>query len=118
MRVYSLARYRNSLGKEVIPIRVIEREPSAELAPDQKDADSLPPYGILDDILQRFIEQYQSIEDIVAAGHQREMVKRVTQMVLLNEHKRRQSAPGARISQRAFGKDRRYPITSAYRKHL
>ncbi len=118
MRVYSLSRYRNSLGKEVIPLRVIEREPSAELAPDQKDADSLPPYGILDDILQRFIEQFQSIEDIVAAGHQREMVKRVTQMVLLNEHKRRQSAPGARISQRAFGKDRRYPITSAYRKHL
>ncbi len=118
MRVYSLSRYRNSLGKEVIPLRVIEREPSAELAPDQKDADSLPPYGILDDILQRFIEQFQSIEDIVAVGHQRETVKRVTQMVLLNEHKRHQSAPGARISQRAFGKDRRYPITSAYRKHL
>ena len=118
MRVYALSRYRNSLDQEVIPLRVIEREPSAELAPDQKDADSLPPYDILDDILQRFIEQYQSVADITATGHDPAIVKRVTQMVLLNEHKRRQSAPGIRISQRAFGKDRRYPITSAYRHQL
>ena len=118
MRVYELARYRNSLGEEVIPERVITRPPSAELAPDQKDEDSLPPYEILDDILQRFIEQYQCIEDIVAAGHDEDTVKRVVNMVLLNEYKRRQSAPGARISKRAFGKDRRYPITSAYRREL
>jgi NAD+ synthase (glutamine-hydrolysing) len=118
MRVYALARYRNCLGEEVIPQRVIERPPSAELAPDQIDADSLPPYEILDDILQRFIEQNQSIADITASGHDSETVKRVTHMVLLNEHKRRQAAPGVRISQRAFGKDRRYPITSAYRKQL
>ena len=118
MRVYELSRYRNSLGEEVIPDRVITRPPSAELAPDQKDEDSLPPYEILDDILQRFIEEYQCVEDIVEAGHDEETVKRVANMVLLNEYKRRQSAPGARITKRAFGKDRRYPITSAYRKEL
>ena len=118
LRVYELSRYRNSLGQEVIPERVITRPPSAELAPDQKDEDSLPPYEILDDILQRFIEEYQCIEDIVAAGHEEATVKRVANMVLLNEYKRRQSAPGARITKRAFGKDRRYPITSAYRKEL
>ena len=117
-RVYALSRYRNSLGTEVIPVRVIEREPSAELAPDQKDADSLPPYAVLDDILQRFIEQYQSVEEISAVGHDTDLVQRVAHMVLINEHKRRQAAPGIRISQRAFGKDRRYPITSAYRKQL
>jgi len=118
MRVYALSRYRNSLGEEVIPDRVITRPPSAELAPDQKDADSLPPYPVLDDILQRFIEQYECVEDIVAAGYEEETVRRVVNMVLLNEYKRRQSAPGARITKRAFGKDRRYPITSAYRKEL
>jgi len=118
MRVYALSRYRNSLDQEVIPLRVIEREPSAELAPDQIDSDSLPPYAILDDILQRFIEQYQSVADISATGHDPALVQRVVQMVLLNEHKRRQAAPGIRISQRAFGKDRRYPITSAYRQQL
>jgi NAD+ synthase (glutamine-hydrolysing) len=118
LRVYALSRYRNSIDKEVIPLRVIEREPSAELAPDQIDSDSLPPYDILDDILQRFIEQYQSVEEISATGHDADVVQRVAQMVLLNEYKRRQSAPGIRISQRDFGKDRRYPITSAYRKQL
>lgn len=118
MRVYALSRYRNSLGKEVIPNRVITRPPSAELAPDQKDEDSLPPYEVLDDILQRFIEQYECLEDIIAAGYDEDTVRRVINMVLLNEYKRRQSAPGARITKRAFGKDRRYPITSAYRKEL
>lgn len=118
LRVYELSRYRNSLGEEVIPDRVITRPPSAELAPDQKDEDSLPPYEILDDILQRFIEDFQCVEDIVAAGFEEETVKHVANMVLLNEYKRRQSAPGARITKRAFGKDRRYPITSAYRKEL
>ncbi|HIP94620.1 MAG TPA: NAD+ synthase [Leucothrix sp.] len=117
--VYDLARYRNSLKDgEVIPDRVITRPPSAELAPDQKDEDSLPPYDILDAVLRMFIEEFQSIDDIVAQGYERETVARVANLVLLNEYKRRQSAPGVRITKRAFGKDRRYPITSHYRWHL
>jgi len=117
--VYDLARYRNSLKDgEVIPNRVITRPPSAELAPDQKDEDSLPPYDILDAVLRMFIEEFQSIDDIVAQGYERETVARVANLVLLNEYKRRQSAPGVRITKRAFGKDRRYPITSHYRWHL
>jgi NAD+ synthase (glutamine-hydrolysing) len=122
--VYDLARYRNSIGddgknyKEIIPDRVITRPPSAELAPDQVDEDSLPPYDILDAILRMFIEEFQSVDDIVAQGYERETVKRVASLVLLSEYKRRQSAPGIRITKRAFGKDRRYPITSHYRWHL
>ncbi|MCK5896811.1 MAG: NAD+ synthase [Cocleimonas sp.] len=117
--VYDLSRYRNSLGEgEIIPDRVITRPPSAELAPDQIDEDSLPPYDILDAILRYFIEDYKSVTDIVALGYELETVKRVANLVLLNEHKRRQSAPGIRITKRAFGKDRRYPITSHYRYHL
>jgi NAD+ synthase (glutamine-hydrolysing) len=111
--VYRLAEYRNSLGR-VIPQRVIERPPSAELAPDQVDADSLPPYEILDPILERYIEQDQSVEDIVAAGFEAAVVKRVARLVDRNEYKRRQAPPGVRITQRAFGRDRRYPITSGY----
>jgi NAD+ synthase (glutamine-hydrolysing) len=117
-RVYELARYRNGLGEEIIPQRVIDRPPSAELAPDQEDQDTLPPYDILDPILEAFIEKYQCFEDIVAEGYEEETVKRVINLVLVNEYKRRQGAPGVRISKRAFGKDRRYPITSAYRKHI
>lgn len=117
--VYDLSRYRNSLGDgEIIPERVITRPPSAELAPDQIDEDSLPPYDILDAVLKMFIEEFQSVDDIVAQGYERETVKRVANLVLLNEYKRRQSAPGIRITKRAFGKDRRYPITSHYRWHL
>jgi len=117
--VYDLARYRNGLGDgEIIPDRVITRPPSAELAPDQVDEDSLPPYDILDAILKMFIEEFQSVDDIVAQGYDAETVERVANMVLLNEYKRRQAAPGVRISKRAFGKDRRYPITSHYRWHL
>lgn len=119
LRVYALARYRNTLGEQpVIPQRVIDRPPSAELAPDQKDQDSLPPYEVLDPILQAFIEDYQCVDDIVAQGYDEAIVRRVINLVLINEYKRRQGAPGVRISQRAFGKDRRYPITSAYRKQL
>ncbi|CAA6822397.1 MAG: NAD synthetase (EC / Glutamine amidotransferase chain of NAD synthetase [uncultured Thiotrichaceae bacterium] len=119
LRVFSLARYRNSMGDgEIIPNRVITRPPSAELAPDQKDEDSLPPYDILDPILQMFIEEFMSVEDIVALGYEQATVHRVANLLLLNEYKRRQAAPGVRISKRAFGKDRRYPITSAYRHHL
>ncbi len=117
--VYDLARYRNSLGdSEIIPDRVITRPPSAELAPDQKDEDSLPPYDILDAVLRLFIEEFQSVDEIIAQGYERETVERVANLVLLNEYKRRQSAPGVRITKRAFGKDRRYPITSHYRWHL
>jgi NAD+ synthase (glutamine-hydrolysing) len=117
--VYDLSRYRNSLGDgEIIPDRVITRPPSAELAPDQVDEDSLPPYDILDAILRYFIEEYKGVNEIVALGYERETVQRVVNMVLLNEYKRRQSAPGVRITKRAFGKDRRYPITSHYRYHL
>ena len=117
--VYDLSRYRNSLGDgEIIPDRVITRPPSAELAPDQKDEDSLPPYDILDELLRLFIEEFKSVDDIVARGFDFETVHRVANLVLLSEHKRRQSAPGIRITKRAFGKDRRYPITSHYRYHL
>lgn len=111
--VYELARYRNSLSP-VIPERVITREPSAELAKDQKDSDSLPAYDVLDQILERFIELDQSLEQIVAAGYEAQTVERVARMVLRNEYKRRQAPPGVRITRRGFGKDRRYPITSGY----
>ncbi|MGD8312928.1 MAG: NAD+ synthase [Gammaproteobacteria bacterium] len=111
--VYRLAAWRNGQGA-VIPARVLERPPSAELAPDQKDADTLPPYAILDPILERYIEQDQSIESIVAAGFDAEDVVRVARMVDRNEYKRRQAPPGVRITQRAFGRDRRYPLTSGY----
>jgi NAD+ synthase (glutamine-hydrolysing) len=111
--VYRLANYRNSLGS-VIPRRVLERAPSAELAPDQKDQDSLPPYEVLDPILERYIEQDRSIEQIVAEGFDAGVVSRVVRMVDRNEYKRRQAPPGIRITRRAFGRDRRYPITSGY----
>ena len=112
--VYQLAHYRNTLS-EVIPERVISRPPSAELAPDQIDADSLPPYEVLDPILERYVELDQSAEEIIAAGFRREDVARAISLVDRNEYKRRQSPPGIRITGRAFGRDRRYPITSGYR---
>ncbi|MFA5921048.1 MAG: NAD+ synthase [Methylococcaceae bacterium] len=112
--VYQLAHYRNALS-EVIPERVITRPPSAELAPDQIDADSLPPYEVLDPILERYVELDQSAEEIIAAGFRREDVARAINLVDRNEYKRRQSPPGIRITTKAFGRDRRYPITSGYR---
>ncbi len=111
--VYRLADYRNRLGP-VIPQRVIERAPSAELAPDQKDTDSLPPYPVLDPILERYVELDQSVEEIVAVGFDEVTVRRVAAMVDRNEYKRRQAPPGVRITPRAFGRDRRYPITSGW----
>ncbi|NVJ67055.1 MAG: NAD+ synthase [Gammaproteobacteria bacterium] len=111
--VYKLAEYRNSISP-VIPERVITRAPSAELAPDQKDEDNLPPYDILDPILKAYVEEDKSIAEIVALGFDEAVVRRVIYLVDINEHKRRQSAPGVRISPRAFGRDRRYPITSGY----
>jgi NAD+ synthase (glutamine-hydrolysing) len=112
--VYRLARYRNRIAP-AIPARVIERAPSAELRPDQKDSDSLPPYEILDPILELFIEEDLSVDEIAARGFDRATVGRVLDMVKRNEYKRRQAPPGVRISDRAFGRDWRYPITSGYR---
>lgn len=112
--VYELAKYRNTIS-QVIPERVITREPSAELRPDQIDSDSLPPYEILDPILELYIEQDCPPAEIVAKGYSKEYVTQVARMVDRNEYKRRQAAPGVRITKRAFGRDRRYPITSGYR---
>ncbi len=115
MLVYRLARYRNSLGR-VIPQRVIDRPPSAELRHEQKDSDSLPPYDVLDAILEAFIEEDASVEEIVARGFERATVSRVLDLVKRNEYKRRQAPPGVRVSRRAFGRDWRYPITNGYRR--
>ncbi len=111
--VYELAKYRNELG-QVIPERVITRAPSAELAPNQIDEDSLPPYDVLDLILEKFVEQDVTIEQIVVDGFDKSVVRQVANMVLRNEYKRRQAPPGVKITRRAFGKDRRYPITSGF----
>lgn len=114
MLVYELARYRNTLG-EVIPQRVIERAPSAELAPDQVDEDNLPPYPVLDQILELYIEADLSAKEIIAKGFDQDTVVKVIRLVDINEHKRRQAPIGIRISKRGFGKDRRYPITSGWK---
>jgi NAD+ synthase (glutamine-hydrolysing) len=111
--VYALSRHRNEIAP-VIPERVLTREPSAELAPNQKDSDSLPPYDVLDVILEAFIERDQSVDEISARGFDRATVVRVLEMVKRAEYKRRQAPPGVRISSRAFGRDWRYPITSGY----
>ena len=113
--VYRLAEYRNSIA-QVIPPRVIERPPSAELRPDQRDSDSLPPYEVLDPILEAFIEDDLSVDEICAKGFERATVVRVLDLVKRNEYKRRQAPPGVRVSRRAFGRDWRYPITSGYRR--
>ncbi len=112
--VFKLSEYRNTRGY-VIPQRVIDRPPSAELAPDQVDEDSLPPYDDLDRILELYIEQDQSAESIVKEGFDRETVYRVLKLVDINEYKRRQAAIGVRITPRGFGRDRRYPITNGWR---
>jgi NAD+ synthetase len=111
--VYKLAHYRNSLGV-VIPERIIARAPSAELRHDQKDQDSLPPYEILDAIMEAYVEDDASRAEIVAKGYSKQDVDRVTTLIDRNEYKRRQSPIGVRITQRGFGKDRRYPITSKF----
>jgi NAD+ synthase (glutamine-hydrolysing) len=111
--VYRLARYRNCLDP-IIPERVLTRPPSAELAPNQVDQDSLPPYDLLDEVLRRYIEEDQGVAEIVAAGFPEAEVLRVARLVDRNEYKRRQAPPGVRITRRAFGRDRRYPITSGF----
>ena len=113
--VFKLCEYRNSVDY-VIPQRVIDRPPSAELAPDQVDQDSLPPYDILDAILKRYVEEDASVADMVAEGFEEAVVRKVIRLVDLNEYKRRQAAVGPRITARNFGKDRRYPITSGFGK--
>lgn len=118
--VFRLARWRNAhdpygTGAEPIPERIITRPPSAELRPDQTDQDSLPPYEVLDAILERYMENDQSIEEIIAAGFERADVERVTRLIKINEYKRRQSPVGIRVTHRSFGKDWRYPITNRFR---
>lgn len=113
--VYRLCAYRNSIS-EVIPERILTRAPSAELRPDQTDQDSLPPYEVLDGIMQMYMEENHSIADILAAGYRAEDVERVTRLIKINEYKRRQSPVGIRVTHRAFGRDWRYPITSKFRE--
>ena len=115
LMVFELAKWRNE-QQQIIPQRVIDRPPSAELREDQKDEDSLPPYDILDPILERYIELDQSPAEIIESGFDAEIVKQIVLLVDRNEYKRRQAAPGVKISKRAFGRDRRYPITSAYKE--
>lgn len=115
--VFELSKYRNTLG-EVIPPRVISRPPSAELAPDQVDEDSLPPYEVLDEILRLYIEEDQSSEAIIAKGFDEAEVKRVIWLVDVNEYKRRQAPVGVRLTQRGFGRDRRYPITNGWKSGI
>ncbi len=117
--VYELCVYRNSLGPTpVIPQAVIDKPPSAELRPDQKDTDSLPPYDVLDPILRAYVEQDRSIEEIIAMGFDAALVQRVMRLVDLSEYKRRQAPPGVKITTRAFGRDRRLPITNRYRESV
>jgi NAD+ synthase (glutamine-hydrolysing) len=117
--VYELSVYRNTLGdKPVIPQTVIVKPPSAELRPDQKDTDSLPPYEILDPILQAYAENDRSFEEILAMGFERQTIERVMRLVDVSEYKRRQAPPGVKITTRAFGRDRRLPITNRYRESL
>ncbi|UCC66854.1 MAG: NAD+ synthase [Deltaproteobacteria bacterium] len=116
--VYQLADYKNKKeGKQVISTRIIEKEPSAELRPDQKDTDTLPPYNLLDPILQAYVEEDKAADDVLALGYSKEVVTDVIDKVDSNEYKRRQAPPGIKITPRAFGKDRRLPITSKYRNY-
>jgi len=117
--IYELSVYRNTLGEQpVIPQTVIEKIPSAELRPGQKDTDSLPPYDVLDPILQAYAENDRSFEEILAMGFERKTVERVMRMVDTSEYKRRQTPPGVKITTRAFGRDRRLPITNKYRESI
>ncbi len=123
MQVYALSRWRNrhvppgALGPtgEVIPTNIIDKAPSAELRPDQTDQDSLPPYPALDDMLECLVEHEMAVDDIVARGHDRDLVHRIEHLLYIAEYKRRQSAPGVKITRKNFGRDRRYPITNRFR---
>jgi NAD+ synthase (glutamine-hydrolysing) len=114
--VYELCRWKNKKeGRAVIPERVIWKEPSAELKPNQKDTDTLPLYSLLDPILKAYIEDDKSFEEIVSLGCEAESAKKAVRMVDTSEYKRRQAPPGIKITQKAFGRDRRFPITNKYR---
>ena len=119
--IFALARWRNihapagATGGQVIPKRIIDKPPSAELRPDQTDQDSLPPYETLDAILFALIEEESGVEEIIARGHDADLVRRVEHLLYVSEYKRRQAAPGAKIGRRHFGRDRRYPITNGFR---
>src|SRR6185503_4363622 len=121
--VFALSRWRNqftpagTLGPQgrVMPERVIDKPPSAELRANQKDEDSLPPYKVLDAILTHLVEDEMATDDIIARGFDTTTVKRVEQLLYTAEYKRRQAAPGVKLSSRNFGRDRRYPITNAFR---
>jgi NAD+ synthase (glutamine-hydrolysing) len=114
--VYDLCSWRNrSAGREIVPETVIEKPPSAELRPDQFDTDSLPPYDVLDPILEAYIEEDLSADELVGRGYDREIVERVVKLVDGSEYKRRQAAPGPKVTGRSFGKDRRLPITNRWR---
>ncbi len=123
MQVYALSDWRNNhcppdcLGPtgEVIPQNIIDKAPSAELAPGQKDSDSLPEYPVLDDILEGLVEKEESVDEIVARGHERKVVQRIEHLLYIAEYKRRQSAPGVKITTKYFGRERRYPITNGFR---
>jgi NAD+ synthase len=99
----------------VIPENVLVKPPSAELAPDQQDQDSLPPYEVLDEILECLVERELPVEQIVARGHPRDLVGRIQHMLYIAEYKRRQAPPGVKITRKSFGRERRYPITNGYR---
>jgi NAD+ synthase (glutamine-hydrolysing) len=115
--VYKLAAHRNALaGTGLIPDTVFDKPPSAELRPDQKDSDSLPPYEVLDPILTAYVEEDKSIEQIVAAGTDEKTVRRAARLVDTSEYKRRQAPPGVKITPRAFGRDRRLPITNRFKR--
>jgi NAD+ synthase (glutamine-hydrolysing) len=115
-RVYDLCEWRNAqAGTDLIPRGVLDKPPSAELRPDQRDADSLPPYDELDAVLRPYIERDSTAADLLAAGFDPDLVHRVTRLVDLAEYKRRQTPPGVRVTAKAFGKDRRLPITNGYR---
>ncbi|WP_394689085.1 NAD+ synthase [Hoeflea sp.] len=123
LQVYALSRWRNTMvppgalgpSGEVIPVNIIDKAPSAELRPDQTDQDSLPPYEVLDDILECLVEHEMGVEEIVARGHDIATVHRIEHLLYIAEYKRRQSAPGVKITRKNFGRDRRYPITNRYR---
>jgi len=125
-RVYQLAKFRNTLrpsqclGPEgvVIPENIITKAPTAELRENQTDQDSLPPYDVLDDILQCMIEQEMPLREIISRGHDAEIVKKIERLLYIAEYKRRQAAPGVKVTEKNFGRDRRYPITNSYREKV
>ncbi len=115
--VYKLARWRNQ-STEVIPDRIITRPPSAELRPDQTDQDNLPEYEVIDAIIERYMENNQTVSEVIAAGYPKEAVEQIVRLIRINEYKRRQSPPGPRITNRAFGRDWRYPLSNGFRESV